>query len=62
MPMRRVNWAPLALAAALAASPASSQDLTGDRAIGEVTFSDDTMQLRYRDSGRKVEAGSGSRG
>jgi hypothetical protein len=41
--------------------PALAQDLAGDRAVGELSFSDDTMQVRYRDAGRNVDVGRGSR-
>ena len=51
----------LLLAAAAQVQPAQAQDLVGDRAIGEISFTDDTMQLRYRDAGRNVDLGRGSR-
>lgn len=62
MPTRKTHrtWIPV-IAAALAASPAWPQDLVSERAVGEVSFSDDTMQLRYRDAGRNVKVGQGSR-
>ena len=50
----------LFVASALAVAPASPQDLVGERAVGEVMFSDETVQLRYRDAGRNV-GGDGSR-
>jgi hypothetical protein len=45
----------------LATTAVSAQDLAGDRAVGEVSFSDDTMQLRYRDAGRNMDVGEGGR-
>ena len=51
----------LLVAAAISATPARAQDLVGDRAVGELSFSDDTMQVRYRDAGRNVDVGRGSR-
>ena len=51
----------LMLGAVAVAQPAQAQDLMGDRAIGEISFTDDTMQLRYRDAGRNVDLGRGSR-
>jgi hypothetical protein len=45
----------------LATAAASAQDLAGDRSVGEVSFSDDTMQLRYRDAGQKMDVGEGGR-
>lgn len=61
MPIWNAHYALLVLVAVLAAAPARSQDLEGDRASGEIAFSDDTMQFRYRDAGRNVEALRGSR-
>jgi len=61
MLMRWMNCAPLALLAAVAAAPVAAQDLIGERPVGEVALSDDTVQLRYRDSGREIGAGKGSR-
>ena len=61
MPRRKAHFALLVLVAALAAAPAWSQDLVGDRPSGEIAFSDEAMQLRYRDAGKNVEAGRGSR-
>lgn len=49
------------LAGAAAALPVSAQSLYSDRAVGEMSLSNDTLQLRYRDAGRNVEAGEGSR-
>ena len=45
------------------ATPATAvgQDLVGERATGEISLSNDTMQLRYRDGGRNVDVGRGSR-
>lgn len=59
--MRMVNAFFVVLVAAAFASPARAQDLAGDRAVGELSFSDDTMQVRYRDAGRNVDVGRGSR-
>jgi len=56
-----MHRASIFLAAALTAAPAWSQDLVGERAVGEVSFSDETVQLRYRDAGRNVKVGGGSR-
>lgn len=53
--------ASLCLAASLASGPVAAQDLIGEQAVGELSFSDDTMQLRYRDAGRNVKVGEGSR-
>jgi hypothetical protein len=44
-----------------AAAPARAQDLVGDRAVGEIALSDETLQLRYRDAGRNVDVGRGGR-
>ena len=51
----------LLLGAGLFAAPALSQDLVGERAVGELSLSDDTVQLRYRDAGRNIDVGRGSR-
>jgi hypothetical protein len=51
----------LLVTGAMCAPAALSQDLVSDRPIGELSFSDDTMQFRYRDSGRNVGVGSGGR-
>ena len=51
----------LAFCGALAAVPASGQQLTDDRPHGEIQLSDETLQLRYIDNGAQVDAGSGSR-
>jgi hypothetical protein len=51
----------LAALLATSAAPARAQDLAGDRAVGEVAFSDETLQLRYRDAGRNVDVGYGGR-
>ena len=61
--MRTHHLVPASLLAAAAtfACPAQAQDLVGDRAVGEISFSDDTMQLRYRDAGRNVDVGRGGR-
>jgi hypothetical protein len=61
MHMRHALSALLLAAAAISASPAQAQDLMGDRAVGEISFTDDTMQLRYRDAGRNIDVGRGSR-
>ena len=61
MHMRHALSASLLAAAAALALPVQAQDLVGDRAIGEISFTDDTMQLRYRDAGRNVDLGRGSR-
>ncbi len=53
--------AALLLAAAAISFPATAQDLIAEQAIGEIALSNDTMQLRYRDGGRNVDVGSGSR-
>jgi hypothetical protein len=61
MRMRR-SWTGLLIFPYLAAAPAASaQDLVGDSAVGEISFTDDTMQLRYRDAGRNIDLGRGSR-
>src|SRR5688572_10634094 len=60
-PMRHVLAALATLPLILATAAVSAQDLAGDRAIGEVSFSDDTMQLRYRDAGRNMDVGEGGR-
>ena len=58
----RYVLATLATLPLILATPAvGAQDLTGDRAIGEVSFSDETLQLRYRDSGRNMDVGEGGR-
>ena len=59
--MRIVTSFPAVLLAATFVLPAQAQDLAGDRAVGELSFSDDTMQVRYRDAGRNVDVGRGSR-
>lgn len=59
--MRIVTSFPAVLLAAAFVLPAHAQDLAGDRAVGELSFSDDTMQVRYRDAGRNVDVGRGSR-
>jgi len=46
---------------AMCAPAALAQDLVGDRPVGELAFTDDTMQLRYRDGGKNVDVGRGSR-
>jgi hypothetical protein len=48
-------------AGAVFVTSAQAQDLMGDRPVGEIAFTDDTMQLRYRDGGRNVDVGRGSR-
>ncbi len=53
--------AALLMAATAMSPPATAQDLVGERAIGEIALSNDTMQLRYRDGGRNVDVGPGSR-
>jgi YfaZ precursor len=50
-----------ALAMAAIGSAAGAQDLMGDRPRGEVALSDETLQLRYVDSGKNVDVGRGSR-
>jgi hypothetical protein len=61
MRMQR-SWTGLLIFPYLAAAPAASaQDLVGDSAVGEISFTDDTMQLRYRDAGRNIDLGRGSR-
>lgn len=57
----RIPMAILAALLATSAAPARGQDLAGDRAVGEVAFSDETLQLRYRDAGRNVDVGNGGR-
>jgi hypothetical protein len=57
----RVLTVLVVMAATLSASPAWSQDLVGERPVGELSFSEETMQLRYRDAGRNVKVGPGSR-
>jgi hypothetical protein len=61
MPTFTAPRALLFLVLAAAASPALAQDLVGERAIGEVAITNDTLQLRYRDAGRNVDMGRGSR-
>ena len=61
MHMRHALSAALLAAAAALVPPVQAQDLMGDRAIGEIAFTDDTMQLRYRDAGRNVDLGRGRR-
>ena len=52
----------LLLATSAVCAPAAlAQDLVSDRPVGEISFSDDTMQLRYRDAGRNVDVGRGGR-
>lgn len=53
--------AALLMAATTIAFPAAAQDLVGERAVGELSLSNDTLQVRYRDAGRNVEVGEGSR-
>jgi len=53
--------ATLLAAGAVFVTSAQAQDLMGDRPVGEIAFTDDTMQLRYRDAGRNVDVGRGSR-
>ena len=58
----RFVLASLAMLPLILATPTvSAQDLTGDRAVGEVAFSDETMQLRYRDGGQNLDVGEGGR-
>jgi YfaZ precursor len=57
----RAHSAALCVVATMATAPVLAQDLVGDSAIGEVAFSDETVQLRYRDAGKNVDVGSGSR-
>ena len=61
MHMRYALSALLLASLATLVAPARGQDLMGDRAIGEIAFTDDTMQLRYRDAGRNIDVGRGSR-
>lgn len=57
----RVFGSSLALALSGASLTAAAQERAADRPHGEISFSDDTMQLRYIDSGRVVDVGRGSR-
>jgi hypothetical protein len=59
--MRYVT-ATLGIFLAMGASvPARAQSLVGERAVGEVALSNETLQLRYRDAGRNVDVGRGGR-
>jgi hypothetical protein len=52
----------LLLATSAVCAPAAlAQDLVSDRPVGEVSFSDDTLQFRYRDAGKNVDVGTGGR-
>jgi len=44
---------------ALAAAQVHAQDLNGKQSVAEIALSNDTLQLRYRDSGRNVDVGGG---
>jgi hypothetical protein len=57
----RQSVAVLAVLLAVAAVPARAQDLAGDRAVGEIALSDESLQLRYRDAGRNLDVGRGGR-
>jgi hypothetical protein len=57
----RIPVAACALLLAVSAVPARAQDLVGERAVGEVALSDESLQLRYRDAGRNVDVGHGGR-
>jgi hypothetical protein len=59
--MRFVLAIPAVLLAAAISTPALAQDLVGEQAVGELSFTDDTIQLRYRDAGRNIDVGRGSR-
>lgn len=61
MHMRHAFSTLLLAVVAILVLPAEAQDLVGDRAVGEVSFSDESMQLRYRDAGRNVDVGTGGR-
>jgi hypothetical protein len=57
----RIPVAACAILLAVSAAPARAQDLVGERAVGEVSLSDESLQLRYRDAGRNVDVGRGGR-
>lgn len=50
-----------ALTLVLVAGNSEGQDLQGDRPRAEIALSDDTLQLRYIDSGANIDVGRGSR-
>jgi hypothetical protein len=51
----------VAFGGAVAALPATAQELSDERPHGEIALSDETLQIRYIDNGAQVDAGRGSR-
>jgi hypothetical protein len=59
--LRATALAAVILAAAGSSTAAGAQDLDEERPIGEIALSDDTIQLRYIASGRKMDLERASR-
>jgi hypothetical protein len=54
-------WIASAFCAALVPTHALPQELEDERPHGEIALSDETIQLRYIDNGKQVDAGRGGR-
>jgi hypothetical protein len=59
--LRAITLTLTGLTFVIVAERSHAQDLETDRPRGEIALSDDTLQLRYVDSGERIDAGRGSR-
>lgn len=59
--LRAITASLAALTLAIAVTPSHAQSLQDDRPRAEIALSDDTLQLRYIDSGANIDVGRGSR-
>ena len=59
--LRAIMVSLAALTLVIAVTPSNAQSLQDDRPRAEIALSDDTLQVRYIDSGANIDVGRGSR-